>query len=89
MRVPKVPSKKLAPILVALDAAMVMREHWGRLEARDRRELLRILKKSQGRPSNLTSRDRSELIRIVRALDPVTAGRKLMPFKGGVPKSKL
>jgi hypothetical protein len=88
MRVPKVPSKKLAPILVALDAAMVMREHWGRLEARDRRELLRIVRKSQGRPSNLTSGDRSELLRIVRALDPITAGRKLMPFSGGLKKKQ-
>jgi hypothetical protein len=88
MRVPKVPGKKLAPILLALDAAMIMRDHWGRLEAGDRRELVRILRKSHGKPTNLTSRDRSELLRIVRALDPITAGRKLMPFHGGVRKSR-
>lgn len=87
MRVPKVPGKKLAPILVALDAAMVMREHWTRLEDRDRRELVRILRVSQGRPGNLTSRERSELLRIVRALDLLTAGRRLLPFRGGVPKT--
>ena len=67
-----------------LDAAMIARDHWARLDDRDRRELLRILRKSQARPRNLTARERSELWRILRLLDPVTAGRKLMPFRGGV-----
>ena len=46
--------------MVALDAAIVAREHWGRLEAQDRRELGRLVKKSQGRPGNLSERERSE-----------------------------
>jgi hypothetical protein len=88
MRVPKVPGKKIAPILIALDAAMVMREHWSRLEARDQRELMRILRKFQAGPRSLSSHDRSELLRIVRQLDLITAGRKLLPFNGGVRKSR-
>jgi hypothetical protein len=88
MRVPKVPGKKIAPVLLALDAALIAREHWSRLEARDQRELVRILRKFQGRPINLTSHDRAELFRIVRALDLITAGRKLLPFNGGVRKSR-
>jgi hypothetical protein len=88
MRVPKVPGKKMAPLLLALDAAMIARDHWGRLPSHDRRELARILRKFQGGPKNLTQRDRAELYRIVRALDLITAGRRLLPFNGGVRKTQ-
>jgi hypothetical protein len=88
MRIPRAPGLKLAPWLLALDAAIIARDHWNRLEPKDRRELTRIVGKFKGRPSNLTSRDRSELIRIVRELDLITAGRKLLPLRGGVRKGK-
>jgi hypothetical protein len=79
---------KMAPWMMALEAAVIARDHWGRLDARDRRELGRLIKKSQGRPANLTPRERSELMRIVRLLDVITAGRKLLPFHGGVRRSR-
>jgi hypothetical protein len=85
---PRMPGRKAVPWMLLLDAALVARSHWTRLDDRDRRELARILRKSHGLPHNLTSRERSELLRIVRLLDPITAGRKLMPFRGGVRKSK-
>lgn len=85
---PRVPGRKLAPWLLALEAAMIARDHWTRLEPKDRRELTRIVRKFHGRPSDLTPWERSELMRIVRKLDPITAGRKLMPLHGGVRKSK-
>jgi hypothetical protein len=88
MRIPRVPGRKFAPILLAIEAAMIMRDHWGRLPAKDRRELIRILRKFQGRPANLTSKDRSELLRIVKQLDLITAGRKMLPLRGGVRKSR-
>ena len=75
--------------MLLLEAAMIAREHWGLLPERDRRELRRIVAKSKGRPGNLTKHDRRELVRIVRQLDPVTLGRRLLPFNGGVRKSKL
>jgi len=81
---PRLPGRKAAPFLLALEAAMIAREHWGRLDPRDRSELARIVRKSKGRPGNLTPRERSELARLVRQLDPITAGRKLLPFRGGV-----
>ena len=71
-----------------LEAATTLRTHWGRLDDRDRRELSRIVKKSGGRPGNLTQNERSELARIVRRLDLITAGRKLLPFHGGVRRSR-
>jgi hypothetical protein len=87
MRIPRVPGRKLAPWLLALDAAMIAREHWGLLQPKDRRELTRIVRKFRGRPSDLTPAERRELVRIVRQLDPVTAGRKLMPLRGGLRRS--
>jgi hypothetical protein len=82
------PGRKAVPWMVLLQSAMVLRDHWGRLDDRDRRELSRIVKKSHGSPRNLSKNERSELVRIVRRLDLVTAGRKLMPFHGGLPRSR-
>lgn len=79
---------KLGPWMLLLQAAMVLRAHWGLLDDVDRRELSKIVRKSHGNPMNLTKRERSELLRIVRRLDLLTAGRKLMPLRGGLPKSK-
>lgn len=70
--------------MLLLEAAMIARDHWGNLDSRDRSELARIVRKSHGRPGNLTREERSELLRIVRLLDPITAGRRLMPFNGGL-----
>jgi signal transduction histidine kinase len=36
-----------------------------------------------------TEDERRELVRIVRELDPITAGRRMLPFNGGVRKSRL
>lgn len=80
--------RKAIPWMLMLESAMVLRAHWSRLDDRDRRELSRIVRKSHGRPTNLTKNERSELVRIVRRLDLITAGRKLMPFHGGVPRSR-
>lgn len=82
------PGRKAVPWLLVLEAAMIARDHWGRLDSRDRAELSRIVRKSKGRPNNLSDRERSELLRLVRLLDPLTAGRKLMPFRGGVRKGR-
>jgi hypothetical protein len=86
---PKMPlGRKAVPWMLMLEAAMMLRTHWDRLDDQDRRELGRIVKKSHGRPQNLTKNERSELVRIVRRLDLITAGRKLMPFHGGVRRSR-
>jgi hypothetical protein len=41
------------------------RRSWERLSDRERRELARIVRKTRGRPGNLTPRERDELRRIV------------------------
>jgi hypothetical protein len=86
---PKLPGRKALPWMLLLEAAMIAREHWGFLDPKDRRELSRIVGKSKGRPGNLTPQERRELVRIVKQLDPITAGRRLLPFNGGVRKSRL
>jgi hypothetical protein len=85
---PRLPGRKAVPWLLVLEAAQVMRVHWGRLDDHDRRELSRIVRKSHGNPRSLTKNERSELTRIVRRLDLLTAGRKLMPLHGGLRKSQ-
>jgi hypothetical protein len=85
---PRLPGRKAVPWLLLLEAAQIMRHHWGRLDVNDRRELSRIVRKSQLRPANLSKHERSELLRIVRRLDLFTAGRKLMPLHGGLRKSQ-
>lgn len=85
---PRLPGSKAVPWMLVLQSAMILREHWGRLDDHDRRQLSRIVRKSGGRPNNLTKNERSELLRIVRRLDLVAAGRKLMPFHGGLPRSR-
>jgi hypothetical protein len=82
------PGRKAVPWMLLIEAAMVMRTHWSRLDDRDRRELTRIVKKSHGLPNHLTKNERAELARLVRRLDLITAGRKLMPFSGGVRPSR-
>jgi hypothetical protein len=81
---PRLPGRKTVPWMLLLQSAMMLREHWGRLDAHDRRELNRIVRKSKGLPNNLSKNERSELLRIVRHLDLITAGRKLLPFRGFV-----
>ena len=85
---PKLVPKKVVPWMLLIEAAMVLRTHWALLDDVDRRELSRIVRKSHGNPRSLTKGERSELARIVRRLDLITAGRKLMPLRGGLPKSK-
>jgi hypothetical protein len=84
----RLPGRKAIPWMLVLDAAMIARDHWGRLPDRDRSELRRIVAKSRGRPSNLTDRERRELWRLVRALEPLTFGRRLMPFGGGLRRGR-
>jgi hypothetical protein len=85
---PRLPGRKAVPWMLMLEAAMIMREHWGRLPSRDRDQLRHLVAKSKGRPTNLTADDREELKRLVRALEPMQLGRRLMPFGGGLRRSR-
>jgi hypothetical protein len=77
-------TRRAIPWMLVLEAALVARDLWSRLPADDRSELVRILRKSGGRPANLTDRERSELLRIVKQLDVLDAGRRLLAARAGL-----
>ena len=64
--------KRAIPIawaLVAAEAVIVMRRHWGALHPHSQRRLRELVAKSKGRPDRLTRDERRELIHHVRQLD--------------------
>jgi hypothetical protein len=64
--------KRAIPIgwaLVAAEAVIVARRHWGSLHPHSRRRLRELVAKSKGRPGQLTREERRELIDHVRQLD--------------------
>jgi hypothetical protein len=69
--------------MVVLDLAMALREQYKSLTPGEREHLKAILRKSQGRPTNLTKADRDDLKRLVRKMDPKALGRAMLPFGGG------
>jgi hypothetical protein len=67
----------IAWVLVVAEAAIATKKHWDRLEPGTRLRLVQLVKKSKGRPSNLTVRERLELRKLVRQLHLVRLGRDL------------
>jgi hypothetical protein len=64
--------KRVMPLgwaLLAAEAAMVLRRHWGSLQPHSRQRLRELTTKSKGRPGNLTRDERRELVHHVRQLD--------------------
>jgi hypothetical protein len=58
-------------LLAAAEALVAVRNHLNdRLDERDRRRLVEIVKTSKGRPSNLDGRERKELQRIFEKVEP-------------------
>ncbi|UJA20083.1 hypothetical protein HJD18_07560 [Thermoleophilia bacterium SCSIO 60948] len=62
-------------VLAVGQLALLARRHLQKLEPADRTRLAALVKKSKGRPSNLTAADRSELLALVRKLEPGEFGR--------------
>jgi hypothetical protein len=73
------PRLRAVPWMIALDAAMIARDRWTRLEAHERRRLVEIARKGRG----VTERDKTDLRRIVHKLELLDAGRQLLPIVGG------
>lgn len=79
---PLLPSIRAAPWALLLEAALVMRDHWHTLPEKDRARLADLVKRSRGRPANLTKRERDDLKRIVGQLDFKEMGKEMVPFIG-------
>ncbi|MCW2998336.1 MAG: hypothetical protein JWN65_1885 [Solirubrobacterales bacterium] len=70
---------KLSPLIAALQAGAIAREHWMRLSSEDRATVRRLIAKSKGLPKNLTIKERNEVRRILAGLDAKGAAWKLAP----------
>ena len=67
----------IAWVLVFAEAALATKKHWDRLEPGTRRRVAELVRKSKGRPSNLTPAEKQELRGLVRQLHLVRLGRDL------------
>ena len=72
------PRFRIAPWMIALDVALLLRDLWGRLEPRDRRRLGEIVRRGR----SMSQRDRTDLMRIVHKLELLEAARQLVPIVG-------
>jgi hypothetical protein len=73
---------KSLPWAAALQAGMVLRSRWRGLSQKDRDRLIRLMRDSRGRLSNLSGRERSELRRLVAKADLKGIGRDLLALRG-------
>jgi hypothetical protein len=73
---------KSLPWAAALQAGMVLRSRWRGLSQKDRDRLIRLMRDSRGRLSNLSGRERGELRRLVAKADLKGIGRDLLALRG-------
>ena len=74
-------ARRAVPIawaLVVAEALVATKRHLDDVPARTRRRLLELVKKSKGRPSNLTREEKRELTKLVGELRPFALGRTLV-----------
>jgi hypothetical protein len=57
-------------LLAAAELLVLARRHYTRLEPQERRRIVELLRRTHGRPANLTKRERAELAALVAKTDP-------------------
>jgi hypothetical protein len=68
------------PWIVLFEAVIAARRRWRQLHPDDRSRLTQLVRKSRGRPYQLTREERAEFRQIASRLDLVGLGRELMPL---------
>ncbi|MGH2900321.1 MAG: hypothetical protein ACRDMZ_16725 [Solirubrobacteraceae bacterium] len=68
------------PWIMVFELAITLRKHWKRLEPGERNELAALIKKSQGRPSNLDAGERKRVRGLVAKLEPGQIARSVVPI---------
>jgi hypothetical protein len=58
-----------ARLLALAEAAPLLKSHWDKLSPGERRRVQEFVRKSRGRPANLTKHEREELRELVTKLD--------------------
>ncbi|MDP4603980.1 MAG: hypothetical protein NWP31_00245 [Solirubrobacteraceae bacterium] len=63
------PTLKTIPWMAAMQATMVVTDHWRRLDSNDRSKVLKTLADSRGLPNRMTAAQREHLIEVARMID--------------------
>ena len=66
-----------ARVLILAEVALALKRHLELLESAERSDLQRLVRKSKGKPSNLSRRERERLGEIVAKLEPSVLAREL------------
>jgi hypothetical protein len=77
------------PWLMVLQSSVVVGRRWSALSAKERAQLMSILRESRGRKGNLSVKQRYELRRLAHKLDLKGAGRELMLIRAARRRLKL
>ncbi|MGZ4278586.1 MAG: hypothetical protein ACXVFK_16500 [Solirubrobacteraceae bacterium] len=65
---------------VLLELGTLVQRHWGRLTPGERAHVSALLRKSRGRPGNLTKAERGDIRRLLSKLDVAAFGRDVRPI---------
>jgi len=79
MATQRLPARKAIEWSVALELVTLAREHLDHLTPGERAHLIALLRKSRGRPGNLTAQERRDIKRLAGKLELVELGRRAMP----------
>jgi hypothetical protein len=60
--------RRLAPWLLVFEVLRAGRDHWGRLDPADRKQVSDLMRRTRGNPANLTRADRAELRAVWRRM---------------------
>ncbi|MGB2850260.1 MAG: hypothetical protein WBB30_01635 [Solirubrobacterales bacterium] len=66
-----------ARVLILAEVALALKRHLDLLESTERGDLQRLVRKSKGKPSNLSRRERQRIAEIVAKLEPSLLAREL------------
>jgi hypothetical protein len=74
-----------ARVLILAEVALAIKRHLDLLDSDEKRDLQQIVRKSKGRPSNLSKRERQRLGELVSKLEPTDlakeAGQAAIPWR--------
>ena len=75
------PTLKTIPWMAAMQATMVVTDHWRRLDSNDRSKVLKTLADSRGLPNRMTAAQREHLIEVARMIDHSGLMADLAPIR--------
>lgn len=86
---PAISRVRAMPWIMVFELAVTLRRQWKRLEPGERAELSALIKKSQGRPSNLDAGERKAVRRLVAKLEPGQIARSVVPIGRRARKARV